>query len=854
MRVDGWRIDGFGGLAGWQVESLAEHELVVVCGPNESGKSTLREFIATAYFGFAPAQRELNVYAPDEGRFGGALQLVDDAGERLSIERELRSSPRGRVYRATTHDELANRALPALNGISRRVYLDLHSLGLDELLRVDASTWQSVEDRLLAGSALAFLRSAADVRRGLDEQAAALWRPDRRGQPEARRLRERIAQLRVVEREAGAARRRLDEIDGELAVEREREDELRRTATELVARLRRHTDLAPALAAWRDVERLWTEAASILARDDDFPGDPADAVDRRRAEAADAARAATIARRQADQLQALADVPAAARQLVARATELRELAAEEAGAGDLRAAIGAAEAAARARLDDAGRRAEAVLGRPLRAGDREALAAVRPADLRAAVAAAAAAPGRAPFYVAAAVALACAVLAVAGAGGRTIPALAAVALVGVAALLARSAAPRRGPAVALADAVGSLAVAPSRLARPDAALAGDIDHLRAAVTEADAAAAEVQRLRTLVATRSARLATALEPLGLSSAGHALAAVDEALIRVAEGRKAAGQLADAIADADRLAGAAVAAAGRRDALLVKLQAVAPGDGLDAAVSAVLTARRLRSAADERLRSANAAFGDLAAIAAEAEDLERRGTPLVLDDEALAELDARRGQNAAALEELQHRRGALVAERHSLGSLPGVADAAGEAAVYEERLQAVERRRDRLALTSSVLLHAERRFREEHGPSFLTAASAYLRAITGGRYDRLLIGEQNGAEPPRLEVLRHGRPVPVGAPLSRGTLEQIYVALRLALVDEVDPHRLLPLFLDEALVNWDDDRVDGLLPLLAALQGRQAIFTTCHPALAARLGAVGAAVIATPGLPQQPARVA
>ena len=53
MRLDGWRIDGFGGLAGWQVEALAGHELIVVCGPNESGKSTLREFIATAYFGFA---------------------------------------------------------------------------------------------------------------------------------------------------------------------------------------------------------------------------------------------------------------------------------------------------------------------------------------------------------------------------------------------------------------------------------------------------------------------------------------------------------------------------------------------------------------------------------------------------------------------------------------------------------------------------------------------------------------------------------------------------------------------------------------------------------------------------------
>jgi uncharacterized protein YhaN len=176
------------------------------------------------------------------------------------------------------------------------------------------------------------------------------------------------------------------------------------------------------------------------------------------------------------------------------------------------------------------------------------------------------------------------------------------------------------------------------------------------------------------------------------------------------------------------------------------------------------------------------------------------------------------------------------------------------VYEERLQTTERRRDRLAMASSILLHAERRFREEHGPGFLAAASGYLAAITGGRYERLLIAEHSGAEPPRLEVTRHGRPVPVGAPLSRGTLEQIYVALRLALVDEVDPGRLLPLFLDEALVNWDDDRVDGLLPLLGALGGRQAIFTTCHPALAARLGAIGAAVIATPGLPHESAHVA
>ena len=34
-------------------------------------------------------------------------------------------------------------------------------------------------------------------------------------------------------------------------------------------------------------------------------------------------------------------------------------------------------------------------------------------------------------------------------------------------------------------------------------------------------------------------------------------------------------------------------------------------------------------------------------------------------------------------------------------------------------------------------------------------------------------------------------------------------------------------------------------LAELRGRQVLVATCHPALATRLGALGAAVIATPG---------
>ena len=70
--------------------------------------------------------------------------------------------------------------------------------------------------------------------------------------------------------------------------------------------------------------------------------------------------------------------------------------------------------------------------------------------------------------------------------------------------------------------------------------------------------------------------------------------------------------------------------------------------------------------------------------------------------------------------------------------------------------------------------------------------------------------------------------VAPPLSRGTLEQIHLALRLALVEHVDSGReTVPLFLDEVLVNWDNMRLHKCLEILHELAGQRQIFLfTCH----------------------------
>jgi hypothetical protein len=71
--------------------------------------------------------------------------------------------------------------------------------------------------------------------------------------------------------------------------------------------------------------------------------------------------------------------------------------------------------------------------------------------------------------------------------------------------------------------------------------------------------------------------------------------------------------------------------------------------------------------------------------------------------------------------------------------------------------------------------------------------------------------------------------VKSPLSRGTLDQIYLALRLAIIDHLDADReRLPVFLDEVFVNWDAPRRHAAFEILGDMARERQLFVfTCHP---------------------------
>ena len=82
------------------------------------------------------------------------------------------------------------------------------------------------------------------------------------------------------------------------------------------------------------------------------------------------------------------------------------------------------------------------------------------------------------------------------------------------------------------------------------------------------------------------------------------------------------------------------------------------------------------------------------------------------------------------------------------------------------------------------------------------------------------------------------------LSRGTVDQLYLAVRLAICELVlPPEKQVPIVLDDALANFDDGRCALALEALARLgEERQILLFTCH-SREARLaeGREGAAVL-------------
>jgi hypothetical protein len=129
--------------------------------------------------------------------------------------------------------------------------------------------------------------------------------------------------------------------------------------------------------------------------------------------------------------------------------------------------------------------------------------------------------------------------------------------------------------------------------------------------------------------------------------------------------------------------------------------------------------------------------------------------------------------------------------------------------------------------AILRYAIERYRKEKQGPLLRRASELFSKLTLGRYAQLLVDPN--VQKPRLCGVRTGTDEVVGIEgMSEGTVDQLYLSLRLAAVENIVASGLkMPFLADDLFINYDDDRSRAGFEALGELaRHTQVLFFTHH----------------------------
>lgn len=165
---------------------------------------------------------------------------------------------------------------------------------------------------------------------------------------------------------------------------------------------------------------------------------------------------------------------------------------------------------------------------------------------------------------------------------------------------------------------------------------------------------------------------------------------------------------------------------------------------------------------------------------------------------------------------------------LGECIGRADALRPEPVLRDQLEMLNRRIGRLEdyyraleLALEVLHQATSALQRRFAPRISKRAQELFSRLTGGRYQKLSLSDDLSlhTSAQNEDTLRSTQW------RSDGTADQLYLSLRLAVADEITPEA--PLVLDDALIRFDDDRLQAALEVLKEeAQSKQVILFSCQ----------------------------
>jgi len=179
------------------------------------------------------------------------------------------------------------------------------------------------------------------------------------------------------------------------------------------------------------------------------------------------------------------------------------------------------------------------------------------------------------------------------------------------------------------------------------------------------------------------------------------------------------------------------------------------------------------------------------------------------------------------ELEKRISTLKKEKERISSPQDITEAHQEINAARTELRDLAERFAVNKSVSFILKKAQDRLLDRARKELLAPAGEIMEEITGGQYEMVEPAEKLGD--PDFQVIRDdGKKINSTWHLSRGTREQLFLAVRISRIKDIEPG--LPVILDDSLVNFDHRHLRQTAHILSRLKETHQLFVlTCHPHL-------------------------
>ncbi len=274
MQLSELHIDGFGVFADKHITGFRPG-INVIYGSNEFGKTTLLAFIRRMLFGFPPGNEKSNPYPSLSGNaYGGQMICEVQSGERITVARS--TGRKGGEVTVTTesgevkgYEELER----ILGHTSKRFYENVYAISLDELQQIETLQGEDVKHRIYgAGLGLGNV-SLTEIKKEFSDQSDKLYKARGSTQKipqvynEIRELERNIRQMQQELADYDEKVRQRDNLTAE-------EEELGKRLRELYAKQRSLQNKSKLFSPYIDL----TEAQTELAKLEEVPDFPEDAL------------------------------------------------------------------------------------------------------------------------------------------------------------------------------------------------------------------------------------------------------------------------------------------------------------------------------------------------------------------------------------------------------------------------------------------------------------------------------------------------------------------------------------------------------------------------------------------------